>query len=102
MSTDNTAIPFVIRLLGPFEIRVNGAPLPRLRFRNSQAVLALLALRAGCEVEREWLAGLLWPDSDPSRGLKNLRNCLADLRHVLGPAAARLQSPTSRTLALDL
>src|SRR5438093_1251443 len=84
--------------------RQGAAPiaLRRLRLRNSQAALALLALRAGSRVEREWLAGLFWPDSDPSSGLKNLRNCLTDLRHALGTEAGRLQSPTSRILTLDL
>jgi DNA-binding SARP family transcriptional activator len=91
-----------IRLFGPFEVRVSGQPLHRLRFRKSPAVLALLVLRQGGEVERDWLAGLLWPDSAPSSSLHSLRNCLTDLRSALGPEASRLRSPTSRTLALDL
>src|SRR5688500_3680361 len=86
---DDAASPLGARLLGPFELRVNGRPLPRLRFRKSQAVLALLALRQGCEVERDWLAGLLWPDSRPAAALHSLRNCLTDLRHALGPEASR-------------
>src|SRR5262249_43092206 len=82
--------------------RLNGRPLSRLNLRRGEALLALLALRQGAEVEREWLAALLWPDSEPSRGLKNLRNCLTDLRRVLGPAAGRLRSPGYRILSLDL
>jgi hypothetical protein len=53
--------PLTIRLFGPFEVHVDGHPLPRLRYRKSQSVLALLALRQGAEVERDWLAGLLLP-----------------------------------------
>src|SRR5262249_30678225 len=34
--------------------------------------------------------------------LKNLRSSLADLRQALGPAAARLRSPTAQTLCLDV
>src|SRR5690349_13874519 len=58
---DDTAHPFSIRLLGSFEMAVCGQLLPPLRFRKSQALLVLLALRQGREVERDWLFGLLWP-----------------------------------------
>ena len=53
-------------------------------------------------MEREWLAGLLWPESAPSAALHNLRNCLTDLRRALGPEAGRLCSSSSRSLCLDL
>jgi non-specific serine/threonine protein kinase len=65
-------------------------------------LLALLALRHGDEVERAWVAGTLWPDSPEAAALANLRNSLTDLRQALGPEAARLRSPTSHTLGLDL
>jgi DNA-binding SARP family transcriptional activator len=86
-------------LFGPFEVHVNGQPLSRLRLRKSQSILALLTLRQGCEIERDWLAGLLWPASP---GTQTLRNCLTDLRRALGPEAARLRSPSPRTVSLDL
>src|SRR5262249_24407888 len=89
----------VLRLFGPSEIRLNGNPLPRLRSRKERWLLALLALRHGAEVDRQWLAGMLWPESISSQ---TLRNTLADLRRALGPEAARLRSPTPRTLSLDL
>jgi predicted ATPase/DNA-binding SARP family transcriptional activator len=99
MSADNTVSPLSIRLFGSFEVSVSGQPVPRVRLRKGRAVLALLALRQGGAVEREWLAGLLWPES---RGTQALRNCLTDLRQALGPQTGRLHAPTSRTLALDL
>jgi predicted ATPase/DNA-binding SARP family transcriptional activator len=91
-----------LQLFGPFEARVQGAPLPRLRFRKGQWLLALLALRAGHEVERDWLAGLLWPDRTETPALTSLRNSLLSLRQALGPAACRLQAPTGSTLRLEL
>src|SRR5947209_4598825 len=94
--------PLVIRLFGPFGAWVRGDPLPRLRSRKGQWILALLALRPGCEIERDWLAGTLWPDSPEPQALLSLRISLKDLRRALGPEAARLQSPTSRSLRLDL
>src|SRR5262245_2116244 len=89
-----------IRLFGPIHITVRGAPLPRLRSRTSYWLLALLALRLGREVSREWLATALWPESEPELALYNLRRCLGDLRRALGPDAALLQSPSRHTLLL--
>jgi predicted ATPase/DNA-binding SARP family transcriptional activator len=102
VSSDPTVAPLVIRLFGPFDVRVNGLPLPRLRSRRGQCLLALLALRDGAEVERDWLAGLLWPESAPGQGLAILRRVLTDLRRVLGPAAGRLRSPAQHSLSLEL
>src|SRR5262249_13307447 len=52
-----------IRLFGGLELRKASGPLPRTRTRAGQWLLALLALRPDREVERAWLAGVLWPDS---------------------------------------
>ena len=93
MRPDGGASPLSIRLFGPFEVQVSGQPLPHLSFRKSQAILALLVLRQGREVEREWLAGLLWPDTAPCSSLHSQRNCLSDLRAALGPEASRLRPP---------
>jgi predicted ATPase/class 3 adenylate cyclase/Tfp pilus assembly protein PilF len=100
--SEPTASPLTICLLGPFEVRVNGLPLPRLRSRKSHWLLALLTLRAGGKVERAWLAGTLWPDSSESQALHSLRVCLADLRQALGPEAGRLYAPTLHSLSLEL
>jgi len=93
--------PLQIRLFGPLTVQVRGEPLPHLRSRKEQWLLALLALRRGCPVERSWLAGLLWPDSSETQALSSLRRGLTDLRAALGAEAARLSSPTLRTLRLD-
>ena len=85
--------PLTLRLFGPFEARLHGQPLPRLRSRKGQWLLALLALRHGCEVSRAWLAGTLWPDSTEEAAYASLRNSLKDLRRALGVEAGRLRSP---------
>src|SRR5262245_50788978 len=77
--------PLTIHLFGPLRVAVNGAPLPRVRTRSVEWLLALLALRGGRAVSRAWLAGALWPESSGSRALQNLRNDLVLLRHALGP-----------------
>jgi Predicted ATPase len=94
--------PLELRLLGPFEVRVAGRPIGRLHSRKGLWLLALLALRHGRPVEREWLAGTLWPDSTEAGAFANLRNCLFDVRGGLGAEAARLSAPTSHTVCLDL
>jgi DNA-binding SARP family transcriptional activator len=99
MGAKDAAPPLTIRLFGSLEVRVDGQPLPRLRFRKSQWLLALLALRHGAAVERDWLIGLRWPESPGSQAL---RNCLTDLRHALADQAGRLHSPTPYSLSLDL
>jgi predicted ATPase/class 3 adenylate cyclase len=96
---DRAGSPLYICLFGPFEVCLHGHPLPRLRYQKSQWLLALLALRRGAEVERDWLAGLLWPESTERQAL---RNSLSDLRRGLGLEADRLRSPTRHSLALDL
>jgi predicted ATPase/DNA-binding SARP family transcriptional activator len=96
------APPLTLRLFGPFEARLDGLALPRLRTRKAQWLLALLVLRGGAEVERDWLAGTLWPESSAAQGLTSLRVALAELRRVLGISAARLRSLSTHTLSLDL
>src|SRR5437588_9961348 len=99
---DCATSPLIIRLFGPFEVTLDGAPLSGVRSRKGQWLLALLALRPGCGVERTWLAGTLWPDSPESQSLGSLRSCLTDLRRALGAEADRLHSPTPHTLSFDL
>ena len=94
--------PLTIRLFGPLRVTVCGEPLPRIRARSDEWLLALLALRHGRAVSRSWLAGTLWPESGESRSLQNLRNALVSLRKALGPEGERLQSPAPDVLTLDL
>ncbi len=90
-----------VRLFGPFGAWVEGRPLPRLRSRKGQWLLALLALREGRPVERTWLAGTLWPETTEENALVSLRQTLTDLRRALGREGVRITSPTTRTLAFD-
>src|SRR5262245_3032640 len=91
-----------LRLFGPLQVLVEGEPLPPARPRSTEWLLALLVLRHGRTVERAWLAGTLWPESEESQALRNLRNALVFLRKALGREGERLQSPTRDTLTLHL
>src|SRR5262249_23921866 len=98
-TTDGFA-PLAIHLFGPVDVVVRGERLAQLRTRKVGWLLALLALRGGREIERAWLAALLWPDSAVGAG--TLRRSLNDVRRVLGTEAGRLQGPTHQSLRLDL
>jgi predicted ATPase/DNA-binding SARP family transcriptional activator/Tfp pilus assembly protein PilF len=91
-----------LRLFGPFDVRLDGKPLPSFRTRKGQWLLALLALRGGKAVDRSWLAATLWPDAEESRALFYLRRELSDVRRALGSQAQRIQSPSPQMLVLDL
>ena len=91
-----------IQLFGTFQVKVQGEALPRMRSKMERRLLMLLALKAAKPVAREWLAQTLWPDSEPTLALYNLRRSLVNLRQALGPAAPRLSAPSPQTLCLDL
>src|SRR5580704_2752220 len=97
-ATDSLAIT----LFGPMQVRVHGLPLPPLRSHKPLWLLALLTLRANRPVEREWLAGTLWPDLDQSRAYANMRPILSELRRALGDQGRRLQIPDRQSVLLDL
>lgn len=71
-----------IRVLGPLEVHVDGAPL-RVDTRKAQAILALLAVE-GRPYARDELAALFWPDSDDESARGALRRTLSVLRTALG------------------
>src|SRR6266516_1134463 len=91
-----------ICLFGPMAVRIGPCPLPRLRSRKGLWLLALLTLRAGRDVERDWLAGTLWPEYDEAQARRSLRQSLHDLRLALGPEARRLTSEAPRMLRLEV
>lgn len=93
---------FQVRLLGGFDVRLNDRPLPHLRSRKEQWLLALLVLRWDRDTPRDWLASTLWPDNEEQQSLFYLRKSLTNLRKALASEASRLLSPTPRTVRLDL
>ncbi|BDI29558.1 serine/threonine protein kinase [Capsulimonas corticalis] len=100
LETDTT--PLTLTFFGPMQVLVEGRLLPPQRSRKTLWVLALLALRRDCAVERAWLTEALWPDAYPDQAAVNLNPILSDLRRTLGVEARRLQTPSRHTLRLDL
>jgi DNA-binding SARP family transcriptional activator len=71
-----------LRLLGQFEVRVNGAAVG-IPSRPAQSLLSYLAVTAGTAHRRERLAGLLWPDVADENARAALRQALWRLRKAL-------------------
>ncbi|MFD0741240.1 BTAD domain-containing putative transcriptional regulator [Phytohabitans flavus] len=70
-----------MRVLGPLEVRANGAPLA-LGTRKQQTVLAMLAVQAGRVVGLEELIDELWPADPPASAVPNARTYAANLRRL--------------------
>jgi DNA-binding SARP family transcriptional activator len=80
-----------VRLLGSFEVVVNGKPvaLDALRPR-ARSVLRMLALSATQPVHRDRILEAMWPDADPATASKRLHVAVSSIRHALGEAAVSL------------
>jgi len=70
------------RLLGPFEVWRDGAPLA-LGGRRQRAVLALLALHAGTVVSTDRIVEEIWADAPPPSALRTLHSYVSRLRSIL-------------------
>ena len=73
---------FQIRLLGQFDLRVEGKRVT-IPSRAGQSLLAYLALTAGTPHRREKLAGVFWPDTTDENARKNLRQELWRIRKAI-------------------
>ena len=73
-----------VRLLGAFELSIDGRPVDRWRSRKARQLLAYLALTPGRPTARETLIETFWPDSDPARGANNLSIAVHHVRSRLG------------------
>ncbi|HEX4953620.1 MAG TPA: AAA family ATPase [Thermoanaerobaculia bacterium] len=88
--------PLEIRLLGGFELRWCGTPLEGLDSSTVRALIAYLACHSGRHLERETLAGLLWPEVDEAASRHNLRQALYSLRQALAGAGVE-ETPIEAT-----
>src|SRR4030043_1092185 len=71
-----------IRVLGGFDLRVNGQELKDLGSRKAEAILVYLAMRGGV-CNRNVLAALLWPESTENQAMTSLRVALSLLHKEL-------------------
>lgn len=74
-----------IRMLGGFWAESDQVTVQRFRTRRVAVLLAYLAYFRDRSASREELAEMLWPDLEPERAKRNLRQALSSLRHHLEP-----------------
>jgi DNA-binding SARP family transcriptional activator len=77
-----------VRLLGRFDVEIDGRPLPAWRSRRAKQLFQFLLLNRGEEVSRHQLAGLFWPEHNEERAGNNLSLTVMTLRRVLEQAAS--------------
>lgn len=82
--------PLHIRVLGGFEVLVNGRPVAMTAWRSRQArtLVKILAARRGRPIPRGELSEILWRDEEPQRTAHRLSVLLSVVRGVLDPARA--------------
>jgi DNA-binding SARP family transcriptional activator len=90
-----------IRVLGPLQVSLDGEPLSGFNSDKVRALLAYLASSPDHPHRREVLAGLLWPEFPERSARTNLRNALANLRHVLGEQATSSDGEASPPFLLS-
>lgn len=69
-----------IEMLGGLRAHGDGRTITRFRTEKTASLFAFLAFHSGHEYSRDFLADLLWPDSEGDAGRHNLRNALSSLR----------------------
>lgn len=79
-----------LRLLGGFEVHVDGEPVPATAWTHGRArdLVKLLALAPGHRLPRERVVEELWPRLDPGAGLANLHKAAHHGRRAIGHAGA--------------
>lgn len=97
------------RLLGRFEVSVDGVVLHSLRAARLQSLLGYLALQGEVPLSRQRAAFLHWPDTTEHQARTNLRRLLFQIRHehpalaqCLRTAAGRLAWGAEITLRADV
>src|ERR1700722_11443132 len=98
--------PLSIRLFGPFEAKLNSRPLPELRLRSGEPLLAFLALNHDRALRAAWLAETFWQpaavgDGEMERALASLRQSLHHLRSTLADEGRRLDA-TNKVVSFQL
>jgi predicted ATPase/DNA-binding SARP family transcriptional activator len=77
-----------IRLLGSFEVTIDGAPVTGFAYAKVRALLAYLALESQSPHSRAALAALLWPEQPEAGARGSLSQALTTLRNALGDKSA--------------
>ena len=98
--------PYLLKCLGPAELRAPDGKVVRFRVRKHLALLVFLAVERKRGHDRDRLAEMFWPRAARAQGRHSLANALSLLRSIFGRAAFPSSRPMVRfdppALALDL
>src|SRR5215213_9087328 len=72
-----------IRLLGPFEVTIDGVVVTTFAYAKVRALLGYLAVERQHPHTRAELAALLWPDQSEQTARASLSQALSTLRNAL-------------------
>jgi len=76
-----------IKLLGAFDVTVDGEPATGFATDKARALLAYLATEAQRPHRRDALAGLLWSEQPQKKARQSLRQALSHVRQAIGDSA---------------
>ncbi len=99
MQAADSAPRLAMRMFGHFDVRIGDRSLLPFRTRTEARLLALLALKHGRWLRRDWIAAQLWPESE--RAGVWLMEALSRVRRALGPHGSRIRSGPHSTLTFD-
>ncbi|MEM7112315.1 MAG: BTAD domain-containing putative transcriptional regulator [Chloroflexota bacterium] len=71
-----------LKLLGTFQLTIDGRPITKFRSDKARALLAYVATEADKIHSRSYLASLLWSDLPEKSAKRNLRNVFSNLRKI--------------------
>lgn len=90
-----------IRLLGGFEVRIDGRARNGFESQKVRGLLAFLAMARGVPQGRERLAALFWPEHEPNSARSSLRQALYNLRSTLAPVQPVVSTHQTVAFARD-
>jgi DNA-binding winged helix-turn-helix (wHTH) protein len=73
----------VVRMLGPFEVTIDGRRIAHWQGQRAQALMQFLTACRRRRVPRDELIGALWPDADEDSGRHRLHQAAYELRGTL-------------------
>ncbi|MDE2483525.1 MAG: winged helix-turn-helix domain-containing protein [bacterium] len=97
-----------LRLLGRYEIALEGEAIAPPATAKARSLLAYLALRSGEPIRRETLMSEFWPDADTTSARNNLKTTLSSIRRIFKDRGAspddvlEVTRETVRWLAMTL
>lgn len=91
----------LVELAGGVRVRDGAGRELRIASRKALALLACLAVKPGAAHSRDFLASLLWEESDAELARSSLRQALAALRRSLPPKCVDALCADAGTVSLD-